>query len=219
MFSIFLILFIIIIIALIVEIAATALKLTGLDIHTARFQALSAITGTGFTTKETELIMNHHQRRGIVMALMIIGPICFLGMFTSLLMSMREEFALSHLYIVFLFAAVMFFITRSRRFVAIFHRQIERQLKRYKYPRRIQLEQVLQLSSDYGVYEFKIDQHSRFANRQLKDTDFKEKGFIVLAIERGKELLTPPVGLDTILPEDVLVIFGQFKRLKALING
>ena len=77
MISLFLILFIILLLALIMEIAATALKLTGLDIHMARFQALSALTGTGFTTKETELIMKHRQRRGIIMALMVIGPICF----------------------------------------------------------------------------------------------------------------------------------------------
>jgi hypothetical protein len=219
MISLFLILSLIVIISLIVEIAAIALKLTGLDIHTARFQALSAITGTGFTTKETERIMNHRQRRGIVMTLMIIGPICFLGMFSSLLISMKEEFALSRLLILLGFVAVLLVLTRSPRFIVFFHKQVERQLKRYRYPRKIQLEEVLQLSGDHGVYELKIDKNSRFAHKVLRETDFREKGFIVLAIERDKQLLTVPGGHDTILPEDVLVIFGQFKGLKALVNG
>ena len=219
MLSLILILFLIVIISIIVEIAAAALKLTGLDIHTSRFQALSAITGTGFTTKETESIMNHRQRRGIIMALMIIGPICFLGMFTSLLISMREEFALSRILILLAFVGCLFLLTRSPKFVALFHRQIEKQLRRYRYPRKIQLEEVLQLSTDYGVYELKIDPHSRFVNKPLRDTDIKEKGFIVLAIERDKQLLAVPGGHDIILSEDVLVIFGQLKGLKALING
>lgn len=41
--------------ALIVKIAAVALNLTGLDEKTAFFQALSAFTGTGYTTQDAEL--------------------------------------------------------------------------------------------------------------------------------------------------------------------
>ena len=219
MISLFLIIFLITIMTLLVEIAATALKLTGLDIHTARFQALSAITGTGFTTRETELIMRHRQRRRVIMALMIIGPICFLGMLTSFWVSMREKFVLNQLLIILLFVAFLLLLTRSVKFVAFFHKFVEKQLKRYKYPRRVQLEEVLQLSSDFGVYELRVGPHSRFANKVLADTDFKDKGFIVLAIERGGQLLAVPKGNDTILSEDILVIFGQLKGLKTLVDG
>lgn len=219
MISLFLVVFIILLFVLIMEIAATALKLTGLDIHTARFQALSALTGTGFTTKETELIMKHRQRRGIIMALMVLGPICFLGVLSSLLLSVKETCNLNQLVIILLLIGVFLLLSRSTRFVAFFHRQIERQLKRYKYPRRVQLEEVLQLSTDFGVYELKVAPNSRFVNKQLSETDFKEKGFIVLAIERGPELLTVPKATDIILSEDVLVIFGQLKGLKSLVEG
>ena len=54
MLELLIIALIFILLALITEVSATALKLTGLDIHTSRFQALSALTGTGFTTRETE---------------------------------------------------------------------------------------------------------------------------------------------------------------------
>ena len=36
-----------------------ALEATGMERIKARFQALSAITGTGFTTREAESIVNH----------------------------------------------------------------------------------------------------------------------------------------------------------------
>ena len=219
MVSLFLILFIILLLALIMEIAATALKLTGLDIHMARFQALSALTGTGFTTKETELIMKHRQRRGIIMALMVIGPICFLGMVTSLLISMKEEFVFNRLGIIFVFVILLLFATRSPRLVALFHKQIERQMKRYKYPRRVQLEEVLSMKGDHGVYELKITSQSHFVGKSLQETDLKEKGFIVLAIERAGSLLTIPKASDTILSEDVLVVFGQLKNIKTLANS
>ena len=218
MISLFLIGVIIILIYVVVEIAATALKMTGLDIHTARFQALSAITGTGFTTKETELVMGHRQRRGIVMVLMVIGPICLLGLISSLLISMREEFAVRHLLSLLAFIACLLLLARSPKFVAVFHRQIEKQLKRYRYPRKVQLEEVLQLNSEYGVCEFKITPHSHYANKSLKDSDLKEKGYIVLAIERGKQILAVPAAHDIILPEDILVIFGNVKGLKTIVN-
>ncbi|MDY6843439.1 MAG: hypothetical protein SVW57_05045 [Thermodesulfobacteriota bacterium] len=44
-----------------------------MDEKKARFQALSAFSGTGFTTKETESIMNHPQRRRIITWIMILG--------------------------------------------------------------------------------------------------------------------------------------------------
>lgn len=45
--------------ALITRIAAIALAHTGLSTQSARFQARSAYTGTGYSTSESEKIMNH----------------------------------------------------------------------------------------------------------------------------------------------------------------
>ena len=57
----------------IVRVASVALRHTGLPEVSARFQALSAISGTGFTTKEAESEVNYPVRRKIVMLLMVIG--------------------------------------------------------------------------------------------------------------------------------------------------
>lgn len=58
---------------LLVRAAAIGLMMTGLDEKKARFQALSAFTGTGFTTREAETVMNNPIRRRIVSWLMILG--------------------------------------------------------------------------------------------------------------------------------------------------
>ena len=50
-----------------------ALEATGMERGKARFQALSAITGTGFTTREAESVVNHPKRRRIVAWLILIG--------------------------------------------------------------------------------------------------------------------------------------------------
>lgn len=51
----------------ITRIATLAFVLTGMSTEAARFQARSALTGTGFTTGESEAVVNHPVRRRIVM--------------------------------------------------------------------------------------------------------------------------------------------------------
>ena len=57
----------------VVRIGAIAFQLTGLEWSLAKFQALSCFSGTGFTTKESELITSNKQRRKIASILIILG--------------------------------------------------------------------------------------------------------------------------------------------------
>lgn len=207
-----------ILLALITEISATALKLTGLDIHTSRFQALSALTGTGFTTKETELIMQHKNRRYIIMFLMVIGPIGFIAILSTVLFTTKRYLALPQMLMLFLLTLLIFRFTRSKRFMVFLHNIIERQLKRSHYPRRVVLEEILELGKECGVAELKIDKNSPYKGKTLEQTGIKDKGFIVLAIERNSEMISVPKASDTISVEDVLVVFGNISKLESLIS-
>ncbi|MFT7642064.1 MAG: Trk-type K+ transport system membrane component, partial [Pirellulaceae bacterium] len=57
------------------RIATMALMLTGLSREVARFQARSAFTGVGYTSAETESVVEHPVRRQIVYWLMLTGNI------------------------------------------------------------------------------------------------------------------------------------------------
>lgn len=67
---------------IITKIAAQALVNTGLAKEASKFQARSAFTGVGFTTKEAEKVVNHSVRRIIIRTLMLIGN---MGLFLPLL--------------------------------------------------------------------------------------------------------------------------------------
>jgi len=56
-----------------VRVGGFALQLTGIEAEIARFQALSAFSGTGFTTREAERVVGHRTRRRIVTILIILG--------------------------------------------------------------------------------------------------------------------------------------------------
>ena len=76
----------------IVRVAAVAMRLTGMSDGQARFQALSALTGTGFTTSEAEMIVNYPIRRKIVSSLMIIGNLGLVSFVSTLMISfMRTD--------------------------------------------------------------------------------------------------------------------------------
>jgi hypothetical protein len=70
------------------RVAAVALRITGLAEQSARFQSLSAFSGTGFTTRESESIVNYPIRRRIIMVLMILGNFGMVSVFATLVMSL-----------------------------------------------------------------------------------------------------------------------------------
>jgi hypothetical protein len=58
---------------LLTRVATVALTHTGLSHESAKFQARSAFTGVGFTTSESEKVVNHPVRRRILLMLMLLG--------------------------------------------------------------------------------------------------------------------------------------------------
>lgn len=73
---------------LVIRIASVALRLTGLEESQARFQSLSAFTGTGFTTGEAEMIVNYPVRRRIVSLLMVVGNLGLVTVLATLVTSL-----------------------------------------------------------------------------------------------------------------------------------
>lgn len=73
----------------VVKAGAAAFHLTGLNWSAAWFQAMSCFTTTGFTTRESELIMSHAQRRKIAMVLMVLGNAGFVTLIATLAGSMQ----------------------------------------------------------------------------------------------------------------------------------
>ena len=58
-----------------VRAGSVALELTGMEPEKARFQALSAFTNTGFTTREAEEITGFRIRRKIIAILIVLGRV------------------------------------------------------------------------------------------------------------------------------------------------
>ena len=71
----------------VLRLAAVALRLTGLPEQNAKFQAMSALTGTGYTTTEAEMVVNYPVRRKIIAWLMIFGNLGIVSVLSTLMIS------------------------------------------------------------------------------------------------------------------------------------
>jgi hypothetical protein len=71
--TLFFLLIYFVIVVVVIEIHVILLRLTGLKLEISRFQVISMMTGTGFTTGESELILGHPIRRKLVAFLILFG--------------------------------------------------------------------------------------------------------------------------------------------------
>ncbi|MDK2905974.1 MAG: hypothetical protein PWR12_2052, partial [Eubacteriaceae bacterium] len=130
-FNFSLISFFILIIAylVIVEIFTVLFRLTGLREDKARFQAISLMTNSGYTSKESELIMNSSIRKNLATLMMLFGYI-FAVSGVSLLVNLfirAGEAQLNWLTLLYslLFLLIIIAITRSKWLIRHFDRLIE----------------------------------------------------------------------------------------------
>ena len=75
------------------EVFTILFRLTGLDDEIARFQVTSLLTGSGFTTEESELITSVRQRRKLARMTMMFGNIfnvTFVSSFVNIFLSFRK---------------------------------------------------------------------------------------------------------------------------------
>jgi hypothetical protein len=82
---------------IVTRIAAIALTYTGLSCQAASFQARSAFTGTGFTTREAEKVVDHPVRRRIIMLLMVVRSAGMVIIVISLIFSFADRGDVSRL--------------------------------------------------------------------------------------------------------------------------
>jgi len=85
----------------ITEIFTILFRFTGLPDERARFQVISLLTGCGFTTKESEMILSNRRRRRLARITMLFGYVfnitivsAFINVFLSLKLSQVEHFYL-----------------------------------------------------------------------------------------------------------------------------
>lgn len=206
---------------LITRIATEALTLTGLSRTSARFQARSAFTGTGFATAESEAIVKHPLRRRIVMWLMFLGNAGFITVISSLILTFVSTSSpgdgLSRLLYLIIGIGVLWLVATNRAFNRILTRLVRRALRRWTDLDLQDYARLLHLKGKYQVTEIEVDEDSWLANKKLKELRLTDEGIAVLGIERHDRIyIGAPYGDTCIYPGDILIVYGRKTALVEL---
>jgi len=206
---------------LITRIATVALTHTGLSRESARFQARSAFTGVGFTTSESEKVVNHPVRRRVLLLLMLLGNAGIITAVSSLMLTFIGPAGSTSLTLkIFILVGglvVLWGIASSRWVDRHLSRIISRALKRGFALDIKDYASLLHLSDDYRVTELEVEEKDWIANRKLSELGLRDEGVTVLGIHRrdGK-YIGAPHGPTKVVPEDTLILYGRAGVLEDL---
>lgn len=219
----------------VVRIGAIAFQLTGLEWSLAKFQALSCFSGTGFTTKEAELITSNKQRRKIASVLIILGNAGLVIMIATLassfvpnqdaiLYKLSESFLPFHvppmlsvwvnLAVIIVVVYIIYRVFTHEKFVRRMTRFLRKKIIKKELFQRVTFEELLISTGGYGVSKVQVCAGSPVINKTLFESELKKHDITVLAIVRDRETLPNPSANTKILLNDELVCFGKLENIR-----
>lgn len=206
---------------LLTRIATVALTHTGLSRESAKFQARSAFTGVGFTTSESEKVVNHPTRRRILLLLMLLGNAGVVTAVSALIVSFIDlEQSGSLFWKLFLLMSGLVLLWALANSTWVDQRMsvlISRALKSYT---RIAVQDyagLLHLSGDYQITELEVEKEDWLAGKTLSRARLRKEGIMVLGINRKNgSYLGGPDGETLIREKDRLILYGRAGAIREL---
>ena len=206
---------------IVVRIGGFALQLTGIEPDVARFQALSAFSGTGFTTREAERVVGHRTRRRIVTILIILGNAGMVTVIATLVASFTQVSGYMWFFIRLAIIVGGIFglyqlIVRSnvgRRIPAWLQRPVINLILR----EAPAVEEVFHVEKDWAISLVMIKGSSNIIGLSVSDITVEED-IEVLAIDRAGTYLTKPNWDEKIAEGDRLLVYANRKSVKRILD-
>lgn len=207
---------------IIIEIFSSIFSIEGVQIDKSKFQVISILTGTGFTTNESELMLSTKRRRKLTQILILFSYLfnitivsTIINLFISTSNVTAEELIIG--VILTLTNIILLIIlnkaTRVRKFFDMIIRNIEiKRMEKRKNPMSI-----------YDRYGDKVIAEVVLIkmNNKLKNTNVmkinKEYGIQILVIKRGEEIISNLNEKINLKEGDVLLVFGAEKIIRKVL--
>ncbi len=214
--------FIILLYWVITELFTFFFRLAGLPDERARFQVISLLTGTGFTTRESEMIMASRRRRRLARVTMLFGyvfNITIVSAFINVFLSMKVIHVGYQLFsfLIPLGTVALIFIFMRVPKVRVWGENIFRRLADRVFDRRETFNAVMlvdNIGSDSIAQVTLRHIPEEYRGLSLADTRLRaETGILVMLVEHqgGK---AAAAGADTVFePGDKLTVFGDYQTI------
>lgn len=221
MISILTLLTVVLLSILVVRVAATALSHTGLSMEAARFQARSAFTGAGFTTTESERVVNHPVRRRIILLLMLLGNAGIVSAVSSLMLTFvapSESSSIAFKIVLLVSGLLLMWLAVSSPWMDRYlSNWINTALDRYTELDVKDYASLMHLSGEYRIVELGIAPDDWLAGKTLAEARLREEGIVVLGVRREDgSYLGVPFGETEIFAHDTLISYGRIGSIERL---
>lgn len=196
-----------------------ALQRTGLSREAASFQAQSAFMGVGFTTSESEALVNHPVRRRILRYLMW-GGYSGITVTVSTIVSgigSNEGHALRFLGMMLVTAGVLLSVWQVPVVRRTADSLLSRALQSIPSMRVIDFEELLEFGRGYTVAQLHVDKNRWMTGKTLRELRLADEGVLVLSITRSTGAFVGTPEADTPLEVgDRILTYGHTDCLEKL---
>lgn len=197
------------IIAVVIEINVLLFTLTGLKKEIARFQVISMFTATGFTTGESELILEHPIRRRLSTFLILFGVFSLAVVISSISNILSDEFRSIELGMITLVLIGLYLILSTPKVKRYMEQSFEGRLEKQYNLADMPLRDVMYFDEDDVIIELPIHKNSSVIGKKLKDVIEMEDDMLVLFIKRGDVTLRKDSYTTEIQEGDMIFLYGN----------
>lgn len=223
---------------IIVRAGAIAFELTGLERSIARFQSLSCFSGTGFTTKESETIVSHPQRRRIATVLIVLGNVGLVTMIATFANSLRPSVALGsllgefmpdsvppllipwlNLIVIVVAIYALYRVFTSEGTVNWLRNKILTRLMKYRFAKQTHFTEHMIPGAEYGTVSAHIHEGDSLLGKSIGDVRQKSTNMVPLMIQQNEKTVLSPAD-DVLLEIDAtLTCFGDVSEMRSLFGA
>ncbi|MFC7373270.1 TrkA C-terminal domain-containing protein [Fictibacillus iocasae] len=207
-----------IIIAAVIEINVIIFRLTGLEKEVSRFQVISMLTGTGFTTGESELILGHPVRRRLSMFLILFGAFSLAVIISSISNILADEFRSLELAFIAagLFIIILFLLIPAvkKKLERLLNQTMEEKFDLIDLPIR----DVLLKEDNDHLTEVYIHDGSPYIGKSICDVEEEGDHLSILFVTRGDLIIKKKKEASKLQEGDKLLIFGDRKTIEDLFK-
>lgn len=208
------------------ELFAMLFRFTGLPDEKARFQVISLLTGCGFTTHESELLLSSKSRRRLARITMLFGYVfnitivsVFINVFLSLkLTEFRNYFSIL---IPIAAAAVIIVLVRVPKVRSWADRLIERLAGRLAHRDSVNSVMLLDYLGEDSIAQVTLHEvPEAFKGLPLSETGLKsEHNILVMLVEHKGEKAVAAGAHTVFAPDDKLTVFGNYREISKVFEA
>lgn len=202
---------------LVIDFFSILFRLTGMPIRKARFQVISLLTSTGFTTKESEMIVQNPVRRRLASWLMVISYVSTATFISFFVRMLSDKVASIGFFAVAISFVIVVFVVHKSSLLEKIESKIESKVLKSKIWEKLNEKHLTLITNTrgYGIYEIYLSKESKLIGKSIIDSGLKDLEIEVLNIDKGDVFVKFPTPDYVFEVYDNITVYGNLKNIRS----